>query len=74
MTAFRPDDIEGVRLRLQELVQTGEVKAAVELLAEFHPSDVADLVEALGSEEERVTLVQAPPASTTTGNSASTSL
>ena len=62
MTAFRSDEIEAVRLRLEELVQAGEPEGIRELLQELHPSDVADLVEALNSEEDQVALLEALPA------------
>ena len=62
MTPFRPEDIETVRLRLRELVQDGESSEIRELLRELHPSDVADLVEALDTEEEQVVLMEALPA------------
>ncbi len=58
MTAFPSGDIEGVRLRLRELVAQGDEEAIQLLLQELHPSDVADLVEALESDEERVALLQ----------------
>jgi magnesium transporter len=62
LTPFRPEDIETVRLRLRELVQDGESSEIRELLRELHPSDVADLVEALDTEEEQVVLMEALPA------------
>ena len=61
MTAFRSEDIENVRLRLVELVEKGEEESIRELLQEFHASDVADLVEALGTEEAQVALMEALP-------------
>lgn len=61
MTAPRFADIEGVRRRLQELVGSGEMGGVRELLQELHPSDVADLVESLDSDEQRVALLQALP-------------
>jgi magnesium transporter len=62
LTAFRPEEIETVRLRLRELVQNGDSSEIRELLQELHPSDVADLVEALDTEEEQVVLMEALPA------------
>jgi len=62
LTPFRPEDIEGVRLSLLELAASGRLDEAGALLEKLHPSDVADLVEALDSEEDRVALVQALPA------------
>ena len=59
MTPFRTEDIEGVRLRLQELLEVKDLEAIQDLLQEIHPSDVADLVEALDSEEEQVVLLHA---------------
>lgn len=59
--AFRTEDIEAVRVRLEELVQAGEVEAIHDLLKELHPSDVADLVEAMERPEERVVLMEALP-------------
>jgi len=59
--AFRTEDIEAVRVRLQELIQAGEVEAIHDLLKELHPSDVADLVEAMERPEERVVLMEALP-------------
>ncbi|MBT8397808.1 MAG: magnesium transporter [Gemmatimonadetes bacterium] len=61
MTTPRYEDIEGVRERLQELVESGDLSAVGELLEEMHPSDVADLVESLGSDDERVALLQVLP-------------
>jgi len=61
LTAFRSEDIENVRLRLVELVEKGEEESIRELLQEFHASDVADLVEALDTEEAQVALMEALP-------------
>ena len=61
MTAPRFEDIEGVRQRLQELVESGNMDAVGELLQELHPSDVADLVESLDSDDDRVALLQVLP-------------
>ncbi len=61
MTAPRFEDIEGVRQRLQDLAESGRMDAVGELLQELHPSDVADLVESLDSDEERVALLQVLP-------------
>ncbi len=61
MTAFRSEDIENVRLRLVELVEKGEEESIRELLKELHASDVADLVEALDTEEAQVVLMEALP-------------
>ena len=62
MTAFRSEEKETVRRRLQELVAAGESEGIRTLLQELHASDVADLVEALETEEERVALMEALPA------------
>ena len=51
-----------MRLRLGELLQAGEPEAIRELLQELHPSDLADLVEAMDTEEEQVALMQVLPA------------
>jgi magnesium transporter len=59
LTAFRPEDMEGLRLRLQKLAEAGQLERAGDLLKELHPSDVADLVETLDSGEDRVAVVQA---------------
>lgn len=67
MTAIRSEEIEKVRQRLLELVRAGEFKGIRDLLQELHPSDVADLVEALESEEERVALLEALPAEQASG-------
>jgi len=61
LTAFRSEDIENVRLRLVELVEKGEEESIRELLQELHASDVADLVEALDTEEAQVALMEALP-------------
>lgn len=61
MTSYDSSDFETVRLRLRELIQTGLPENIRDLLGEMHPSDVADLVESLESEEERVTLLRALP-------------
>jgi len=61
LTTPRFEDIEGVRRRLQEMVRSGDLGAVGELLKELHPSDVADLVESLDSDEERVALMQVLP-------------
>jgi magnesium transporter len=62
LTTPRFEDIEGVRERLQLLVGAGDMDGVGELLREWHPSDVADLVEALEAEEERVAILQVLPA------------
>jgi magnesium transporter len=46
---------------LEELVRAGDEAAIRGLLQELHPSDVADLVEALDSEQEQVALMEALP-------------
>jgi magnesium transporter len=61
LTALRFEDIEGVRQKLQELVEAGRMDAVGELLQELHPSDVADLVESLDSDDERVALLEVLP-------------
>jgi len=62
LTGFRSEENETVRLRLQELVTAGESGGIRDLLQELHPSDVADLVESMETEEERVALMDALPA------------
>jgi len=62
LTAFHSDDHERIRLRLVELVENGEVESIRHLLKELHPSDVADLVESLETEEAQVALMAALPA------------
>ncbi|MFC1660219.1 magnesium transporter [Gemmatimonadota bacterium] len=61
MTPSRSEEIEGVRIRLQELVESGDDEAIRDLLQELHPSDVADLVETLDADQERVALLEALP-------------
>jgi len=61
LTAPRFEDIEGVRERLQALVESGEMDGVGGLLEELHPSDIADLVESLESETERVALLRVLP-------------
>jgi magnesium transporter len=61
LTTPRFEDIEGVGKRLQELVEADDLGAVGDLLAELHPSDVADLVESLDSDEARVALMQVLP-------------
>lgn len=67
MTPFRSEDIEKVRLRLVELVEKGEEEAIRDLLKEIHPSDVADLVEALDTEEAQVAIMEALPVELASG-------
>jgi magnesium transporter len=61
LTTPRFEDIEGVREELLARVVAGDLGSASSLLAELHPSDVADLVESLESDEERVALMQVLP-------------
>lgn len=61
MTAPRFEDIEGVRKTLEELVDAGDMDGVAELLLELHASDVADLVESLDSDDQRVALMQVLP-------------
>jgi magnesium transporter len=61
LTTPRFEDIEGLRQRLQELVESGDLNAVADLLKELHPSDVADLVESLDSDDERVALMRVLP-------------
>jgi magnesium transporter len=60
LTTPRFEDIEGVRQRLQELVESDDLAAVGDLLKELHPSDVADLVESL-EDDERVVLLDVLP-------------
>jgi magnesium transporter len=62
LTAYRTEDIETVRVRLEELVKEGSAEEIRLLLQELHPSDVADLVEAMDSEEAQVALMEVLPA------------
>ncbi len=57
-------EIEETRRRFKELVAANALDAVGELLGELHPSDVADLVATLETEEERVALMQVLPAET----------
>ncbi len=61
MASLNPEDIDGVRLRVMELVRAGEPEQLRQFLEELHPSDIADLVEGLESDEERVALLHALP-------------
>jgi magnesium transporter len=61
LTAPRFEDIEGLRKTLAELVDAGDMDGVAGLLRELHPSDVADLVESLGSDDKRVALLQVLP-------------
>lgn len=61
MTAPRYEDIEGLRKTLEGLVDAEDVQGVAELLRELHPSDVADLVESLESDDQRVALLQILP-------------
>lgn len=61
MTASRFEKIEGVRVKLEALVGSGDMEAVRALLKELHASDVADLVETLDSDEERVALMRVLP-------------
>ncbi|MGD2122473.1 MAG: magnesium transporter [Gemmatimonadota bacterium] len=60
MTTPRYEDIEGVRQRLQDLVESEDLAAVGDLLQELHASDVADLVESL-DDRERVVLLDVLP-------------
>ena len=61
MTSHGSLDIEAIRLRLKETVQSGTMENIRDLLGELHPSDVADLVESLETDEERITLLRSLP-------------
>ncbi len=61
MTPPTSEDIDGVRLRVKELVQAGEMELILDVLQDLHPSDVADLVEALDSNKDRVAFLRALP-------------
>jgi magnesium transporter len=60
LTTPRYEDIEGVRQRLQDLVESEDLAAVGDLLQELHASDVADLVESL-DDRERVVLLDVLP-------------
>lgn len=55
------DENEQARARIEALVAGGDLVTAVELVADLHPSDLADLVERL-TEPDQVTLLNALPA------------
>ena len=59
MAASRFEDIESLRQKIKRLVGSGDLRSVRELLQELHASDVADLVEFLESDEERVALLGA---------------
>ncbi|MCJ7628159.1 MAG: magnesium transporter [Longimicrobiales bacterium] len=61
MTASRFEKIEGVRVKLEALVGSGDMEAVRVLLKELHASDVADLVETLDSDEDRMALMRVLP-------------
>lgn len=61
MSSNGPSEIESLRLRLQESVQAGTLEEIRDQLGDLHPSDIADLVESLDSEEERISLLQVLP-------------
>jgi magnesium transporter len=61
LTASRFEKIEGVRVKLEALVGSGDMEAVRVLLKELHASDVADLVETLDSDEDRVALMRVLP-------------
>ena len=45
-------EFEDVQERLADLVASGDVAGLEAAVSEIHPSDLADLVEALGEEEQ----------------------
>ena len=53
-------ETDSVEDRIDRLVEAGNIKAISELTEDFHPSDVADVLEAL-DEEQRVRLLSALP-------------
>jgi len=53
--------MDAVRTRLLEQVRSGDVEGVRALLEEVHPSDIADLVESLDAEEERLLLLRTLP-------------
>ncbi len=57
-------DMLSVRERLRPLLDGGHMRELATLLTELdlHPSDVADLIEALDDQEQRVALLRALPA------------
>jgi len=61
LTTPRYEDIEGVREKLQALVASGDLESIADLLRELHASDVADLVESIDSEDDRVALLGVLP-------------
>ncbi len=54
-------EIEAVNERLAELVESGDIEALHEAVSEYHPSDLADVVEGL-PEPDQVRLLSALPA------------
>ena len=62
MSGAPPPDLEqpGVRERVRELVEAGDLASLEGLLPDLHPSDVADVLAALG-EDDRLALLEALP-------------
>ena len=61
MSEPREVELEAVRERLVERVRAGDVEELRASLVELHPSDIADLVEWLDQDEERLLLLRALP-------------
>ena len=61
MTTSPTHESPDLKQRIAELIGEGDVTALETLLEEFHPSDIADVVESLG-EDLRLALVRALPA------------
>jgi magnesium transporter len=54
-------EVQEEQLRLDSLVEAGDVEALIDLAGDLHPSDVADLVEGLERAEDRIRLLGALP-------------
>jgi magnesium transporter len=55
------EEKEIVEARVEDLVATGELEAVREVVADLHPSDLADLVESLDEEGQIAVLSSLPP-------------
>ena len=60
MSSGQIDESFGLRDRMSSLISSGEADVVEALLEEFHPSDIADVVESL-EEEDRLVLLRALP-------------
>jgi magnesium transporter len=55
------EETEQLKERLPRLIQSGDLEGLWSALAEMHPSDIADVVESLVDEEDRLVVMQALP-------------